>query len=123
MSAARTASAHTNAGWVSWVAKYAMSVTASPALLTADSAAATNDRPSGYRRSSEAWDKNTRRGGGSDARSPDTTHSMPETPAHAEAVRRQFTDSHTDLCKSASSAGSWSTSRRAERPSRGSGSR
>src|SRR3954453_6839858 len=42
-----------------------MSVTASPALITASCAAATNERPAGYRRNSEVWDKNTRRGGGS----------------------------------------------------------
>ena len=40
-----------------------MSVTASPALITASCAAATNERPAGYRRNSEVWDKNTRRGG------------------------------------------------------------
>jgi hypothetical protein len=41
-----------------------MSITASPALATADSAAATNDRLLGNRRSSEVCDKNTRRGDG-----------------------------------------------------------
>ena len=41
-----------------------MSVTASPARATADSAAATNDRPAGNRRNSDVCDKNTRRGGG-----------------------------------------------------------
>ena len=51
-----------------------MSVTASPARVTADSAAATNDRPAGNRRNSDVCDKNTRRGGG---RSPDMTHSIP----------------------------------------------
>ena len=39
-----------------------MSVTASPALITASCAAATNDRPAGNRRNSDVWDKNTRRG-------------------------------------------------------------
>jgi hypothetical protein len=53
--------------------KYAMSVTASPALITASCAAATNERPAGYRRNSEVWDKNTRRGG----RSMGITHSIP----------------------------------------------
>jgi hypothetical protein len=38
-------------------------MTASPARVTADSAAATNDRGCGYFRSSEVCDKNTRRGG------------------------------------------------------------
>ena len=41
-----------------------MSVTASPARVTADSAAATNDRSAGYRRNSDVCDRNTRRGGG-----------------------------------------------------------
>src|SRR6185437_12833528 len=50
-----------------------MSVTASPALITASCAAATNDRPAGYRRNSDVWDKNTRRGGGSLG----ITHSIP----------------------------------------------
>ena len=50
-----------------------MSVTASPALITASCAAATNERPAGYRRNSEVWDKNTRRGGGSLG----ITHSIP----------------------------------------------
>ena len=50
-----------------------MSVTASPARATASWAAATNDRPDGYRRSSDVCDKNTRRGGGSLG----TTHSIP----------------------------------------------
>jgi hypothetical protein len=50
-----------------------MSVTASPARATADSAAATNDRPAGNRRNSAVWDKNTRRGGGSLG----ITHSIP----------------------------------------------
>jgi hypothetical protein len=39
-----------------------MSVTASPARATAASAADTNDRPAGNRRSSEVCDRNTRRG-------------------------------------------------------------
>ena len=51
-----------------------MSVTASPALITASCAAATNDRPAGNRRNSDVCDKNTRRGGG---RSPGMTHSIP----------------------------------------------
>ena len=42
-----TASRHTCAGFSSRAAKYAMSVTASPARATADSAAATNDRAAG----------------------------------------------------------------------------
>ena len=50
-----------------------MSVTASPALITASCAAATNDRPAGNRRNSDVCDKNTRRGGGS----PGMTHSIP----------------------------------------------
>src|SRR5690349_8358678 len=45
-----------------------------PARVTADSAAATNDRPTGSRRSSDVCDRNTRRGGG---RSPGMTHSIP----------------------------------------------
>ena len=53
--------------------KYAMSVTASPALITASCAAATNDRPTGNRRNSDVCDKNTRRGGGSLG----ITHSIP----------------------------------------------
>ena len=50
-----------------------MSVTASPALITASCAAATNDRPAGNRRNSDVCDKNTRRGGGSLG----ITHSIP----------------------------------------------
>jgi hypothetical protein len=50
-----------------------MSVTASPALITASCAAATNERPTGYRRNSDVWDKNTRRGSGSLG----ITHSIP----------------------------------------------
>jgi len=42
-----------------------MSVTASPARITASCAAATNDRPTGNRRNSDVWDRNTRRGSGS----------------------------------------------------------
>jgi hypothetical protein len=42
-----------------------MSVTASPARATACSAAVTNDRPDGNRRSSDVCDRNTRRGVGS----------------------------------------------------------
>ena len=53
--------------------KYAMSVTASPALITASWAAAMNDRPAGNRRNSEVCDKNTRRGGSSLG----ITHSIP----------------------------------------------
>ena len=34
-------------------------------MITASCAAATNERPAGYRRNSEVWDKNTRRGAGS----------------------------------------------------------
>ena len=41
-----------------------MSVTASPARITASCAAATNDRPAGNRRNSDVCDKNTRRGDG-----------------------------------------------------------
>ena len=41
-----------------------MSVTASPALITASCAASTNERPTGYRRNSDVCDKNTRRGDG-----------------------------------------------------------
>src|SRR6185295_8787259 len=72
-SAAATASAHACAGFSCCAGKYAMSVTASPALITASCAAATNERPAGYRRSSAVWDKNTRRGGGSLG----ITHSIP----------------------------------------------
>src|SRR3954454_18719262 len=50
-----------------------MSVTASPALITASCAAATNERAAGYRRNSAVWDKNTRRGGSSLG----ITHSIP----------------------------------------------
>ena len=39
-----------------------MSPIASPARVTAASAAATNDRPAGNSRNSEVWLKNTRRG-------------------------------------------------------------
>ena len=58
-----------------------MSVTASPALITASCAAATNDRPAGNRRNSDVCDKNTRRGGGSLG----ITHSIPRR----RSVRRQ----------------------------------
>ena len=67
-----------------------MSVTASPALITASCAAATNDRPAGNRRNSDVCDKNTRRGGGS----PDMTHSIPaltqreDTNSQANRVQR-----------------------------------
>ena len=61
-----------------------MSVTASPARATADSAAATNDRSAGNLRNSDVCDKNTRRGGG---RSPDMTHSMPETQPRLSLAR------------------------------------
>jgi hypothetical protein len=64
-SAAATASRHTSAGLPSRAGKYAMSVTASAALITASCAAATNERPTGYRCNSAVWDKNTRRGEGS----------------------------------------------------------
>src|SRR5689334_6462368 len=64
MSACSTAPRHTSAGALSRAAKYAMSVTASPARATAASAAATNDRDDGNRRNSEVCDKNTRRAGG-----------------------------------------------------------
>ena len=50
-----------------------MSVTASPALITASCAAAMNDRPAGNRRNSAVCDKNTRRGGSSLG----MTHSIP----------------------------------------------
>ena len=60
---ARTASSHTTAGCSSRAAKYAISVTASPARLTADYAAATNERSDGNRRNSDVCDRNTRRGG------------------------------------------------------------
>ena len=50
-----------------------MSVTASPALITASCAAATNELPTGNRRNSEVCDKNTRRGGNSLA----ITHNIP----------------------------------------------
>ena len=51
-----------------------MSVTASPALITASCAAATNERRTGYRRNSEVCDRNTRRGG---IGSLGITHSIP----------------------------------------------
>jgi len=50
-----------------------MSITASPALITASCAAATNERPTGNRRNSDVCDKNTRRGGSSLG----ITHSIP----------------------------------------------
>ena len=53
-----------------------MSVTASPALITASCAAATNDRPAGNRRNSDVCDKNTRRG---DGRLPVMTPEHPST--------------------------------------------
>ena len=52
-----------------------MSVSASPAPATADSAVATNDRPAGKRRNSAVCDENTRRGGG---RPQDIGHRMPD---------------------------------------------
>ena len=60
-----------------------MSVTASPALITASCAAATNDRPAGNRRNSDVWDKNTRRGGGS----LDMTHSIPALTQRENTIR------------------------------------
>lgn len=60
--------------------EYAMSVTASPALITASCAAATKERPAGCRRNSEVWDKNTRRGRGSLG----ITHSIPVPPPKAD---------------------------------------
>src|SRR5688500_16201745 len=53
-----------------------MSVTASPALITASWAASTNDRPTGNRRNSDVCDKNTRRG---DGRLPVMTPEQPST--------------------------------------------
>ena len=50
-----------------------MSVTASPALITASRAAATNERPTGNRRNSDVCDRNTRLGGDSLG----ITHSIP----------------------------------------------
>ena len=67
-----------------------MSVTASPALITASCAAATNERPAGYRRNSELWDKNTRRGGSSLA----ITHSIPAL------TQRENTNSQADVSRS-----------------------
>ena len=66
-----------------------MSVTASPALITASCAAATNDRPAGNRRNSDVWDKNTRRGGGSLG----MTHSIPAL------TQRENTNSPTDVSR------------------------
>jgi hypothetical protein len=51
-----------------------MSATTPPARDTARSAAATNDRPAGYRRNSEVWLKNTRNG--------------PSINRHATAIRQ-----------------------------------
>src|SRR3954453_21405210 len=67
-----------------------MSVTASPALITASCAAATNERPAGYRRNSDVWDKNTRRGG-----SLGITHSIPAL------TQRENTNSLADVPRTA----------------------
>jgi hypothetical protein len=66
-----------------------MSVTASPALITASCAAATNDRPAGYRRNSAVWDRNTRRGDGSLG----ITHSIPAL------TQRENTNSPADVSR------------------------
>jgi len=60
-SARRTWSRQYRAGLPASAGKYSMSSTASPARLTARSAAAANDRSAGNSRSSEVWLKNTRR--------------------------------------------------------------
>ena len=52
-SARPTCSRQYLAGLSSRAVKYAMSSTTPPARITACSAAATNDRPAGYRRNSE----------------------------------------------------------------------
>ncbi len=85
-SAPATRSRHTCAGGVSFAVKYAMSTTASSAFATADSAAATKDRPAGNSRSSEVWDRNTRRGSGP---SPDMPHSMPGLCGTMESMRER----------------------------------
>ena len=71
-SALRTASRHTSAGGWGSAEKYAISTGMPSARITADSAASTNDRPTGNRRSSDVWLKNTRLG---DA----IAHSVPVT--------------------------------------------
>ena len=76
-----------------------MSVTASPALITASCAAATNDRPAGNRRNSDVWDKNTRRGGGSLG----ITHSIPAL------TQRENTNSQADGVARSPGTGSTST--------------
>ena len=57
-----------------------MSATVPPARVTACSAAATNDRPGGYRRSSEVWLKNTRSG-------PSTVLTLPRPDAIARRLQ------------------------------------
>jgi hypothetical protein len=52
-SALRTASRHTPADGRGSAVKYAISTGVPPARITADSAAATNDRPTGHSRNSE----------------------------------------------------------------------
>ena len=71
-----------------------MSVTASPALITASCAAATNDRPAGNRRNSDVCDKNTRRGGSSLG----ITHSIPAL------TQREDTNSSTPTMGAGASA-------------------
>src|SRR6185437_8466871 len=56
----RTISRQKSAGLRSRALKYAISLIASPARVTADSAAATNERPTGNSLSSEVWLRNTR---------------------------------------------------------------
>src|SRR4051812_32452633 len=50
------------AGGVSSEVKYSISVTASPLRATASRAASRNERPVGWRRSSDVWLRKTRRG-------------------------------------------------------------
>src|SRR6185503_12158760 len=69
-----------------------MSVTASPALITASCAAATNDRPAGNRRNSDVCDKNTRRGGSS----PAMTHSIPALTHREDTNSRRKTAREQD---------------------------
>jgi hypothetical protein len=78
-----------------------MSVIASPAFATADSAAATNDRPVGNRRNSDVCDRNTRRGGGSLG----TTRSIPGV------THRENTDSRANGVPRPPSTGPGSTPR------------
>jgi hypothetical protein len=59
-----------------------MSTMASPALVTACSATATNDRPAGSLRNSEVWLRNTRRGRGTTK-----SHPLPRSQTRPSAGR------------------------------------